>query len=142
MRGWRDLTVTDLAKMGRGIVGTVNTVVTTDIPASDEEPKYGNEKVFSHGRHFDSKKEAQRYFELLLMHRAGLISEPRCQIPFNIYACNGERVAKYVADFEYVDLKTGETRREDVKGGEATKTRLYRLKIKLLRAQGIVITEV
>lgn len=126
--GWRALTPMQIAQLGAGAV--------------PKPAKFRNRKTIAHGRTFDSKKEAQRYFELLLMHRAGLISEPQCQIPFDLYASNGERVGKYIADFEYAEHATGRIIREDVKGGEATKTRLYRLKIKLLRAQGIVITEV
>ncbi len=125
MRGWEHVTPAQLGTLGR-----------------QKPAKYRNHKVQAHGRAFDSKKEAQRYFELLLMHRAGVISEPQCQIPFDIYASNGELVAKYVADFEYTVVATGKIEREDVKGGEATKTRLYRLKIKLLRAQGIEIREI
>lgn len=124
MRGWEGVTPAQALHLGR------------------KPAKYRNTKIQAHGRVFDSKKEAQRYFELSLMCRAGLISEPVCQVPFDLYASNGERVGKYIADFEYTDLKTGCVVREDVKGGEATKTRLYRLKIKLLRAQGIEIREV
>lgn len=128
MSGWRSLTPDQVQQLGAGRAPKI--------------PKFRNRKTVAHGRTFDSKKEAQRYFELLLMFRAGLISEPVCQVVFDLYASNGERVGKYIADFEYTDLKTGAILREDVKGGDVTKTRLYRLKIKLLRAQGIEIREV
>lgn len=45
--------------------------------------KYHNEKVAVSGITFDSKKEADRYCELLLLQRAGRISELQRQVKSN-----------------------------------------------------------
>lgn len=43
-------------------------------------PKYGNRKIIRDGIEFDSIKECQRYCELKLMQRAGLISDLQTQV--------------------------------------------------------------
>ena len=127
MNGWRHLTPADLAKLGR---------------APAKVPKFRNTKVLIDGQVFDSKKEGQRYLELSLLQRAGTIRDLETQITFLLFGANGEQVADYRADFRYVEVSSGRVIVEDVKGGDATKTRLYQLKKKLLRCQGIEITEV
>lgn len=96
--------------------------------------KYGNKKVVVDGIEFDSKKEAQRYCELKLMQRAGVISELQLQKDFELipaqyesferYGKNGQRLRDgrrcveksciYKADFAY--MKDGQLVVEDVKG--------------------------
>lgn len=99
--------------------------------------KYGNKKVIVDGIKFDSKREAQRYGALQLMLKAGLISNLRLQVPYQI-TVNGMKVCKYVADFVYEDK--GVEIVEDVKG---MKTPIYNLKKKLMKAVfGVVISEV
>lgn len=44
--------------------------------------KYHNKKVCYNGIAFDSKKEACRYSELLLLERAGVITDLQMQVPF------------------------------------------------------------
>ena len=46
--------------------------------------KYGNVKVVVNGRKFDSKHEAKRYSELLLLQRAGKIRDLKCQVVFEL----------------------------------------------------------
>ena len=86
---------------------------------------------------------------LRLMERAGLISDLREQVPFELIPAQWEmaggkrrcveRACKYVADFTYVDNETGETVVEDAKG---FRTREYVIKRKLmLRVHGIRIRE-
>lgn len=86
---------------------------------------------------FDSKAEAERYAQLLISAGAGRIAELRRQVWFDLLAQapNGLaiRVARYVADFRYLDLQTGRPVIEDVKGAI---TELARLKIKWMRAMG------
>lgn len=96
---------------------------------------------------FDSRKEAARYDELLLLLRAGEISELRLQPQFTLQeaytTAEGVRVRaiRYQADFSYLDKK-GSLVVEDVKS-PATKTRVYEIKRKLLlRKYGIRIKEV
>ena len=101
--------------------------------------KYGNRK----GNGFDSKKEANRYAELALMQRAGLIQNLRRQVKFELIPAQYKdgkcifRSCSYIADFVYE--KDGETVVEDTKG---FKTPEYIIKKKLMfQVHGILITE-
>lgn len=107
-------------------------------------PKYGNRKTLFHGITFDSRREAQRYAELVLLLRAGEITNLRRQVPFELLPAqkrNGkviERPVKYVADFVYIE--NGQEVVEDAKG---MRTKEYILKRKLMLWQyGIQIREV
>jgi hypothetical protein len=98
---------------------------------SQTRSKYGAVKVELDGHVFDSKAEARRYGELLLLRRAWKISHlvvhPR--IPLVV---SGVHLGDYIGDFEYQD-STGQLVLEDVKS-PATKTPLYKLKKKLVEA--------
>jgi hypothetical protein len=116
--------------------------------------KYGNRKVKIDGITFDSSKEAQRYSELKLLQRAGLISGLETQKEFILIPAQFEtviskagktkqvcveRAVKYKADFAY-RISTGEEVVEDTKG---FKTKDYIIKRKLmLWVYGIKIVEV
>jgi hypothetical protein len=100
--------------------------------------KYGATRTVSNGRTFDSKAESRRHSDLILQQRAGQISDLRLQVPFDL-SVNGQKIAKYVADFTYVE--DGILVVEDVKS-KATITPAYRLKKKLMKAlHGIDIRE-
>lgn len=110
--------------------------------------KYHNQKTNLDGIEFDSRKEARRYAELLLMQRAGEIYDLQRQVPFVLIQKQTdpitgkllEREAKYIADFTYRSCKTGRITVEDTKG---MKTKDYILKRKLmLYRHGIKIQEV
>lgn len=109
--------------------------------------KYGAKKVTYDGKTFDSQKEAQRYAELRLLERGKVISDLRWQVKFDLLpvqkGADGkviERAVSYVADFTYVDKRTGEFIVEDAKG---MKTKEYILKRKMmLYFHGIRIMEV
>lgn len=98
-----------------------------------ELSKYKAIKTVSHGITFDSKREAARYNELLLLQRGNAITDLKLQVPFEIVV-NNRKICKYIADFQYTDLSTGQQVIEDVKSGP-TKTPVYRLKKKLVEAQ-------
>ena len=105
--------------------------------------KYHNKKVCYNGIAFDSKKEARRYSELLLLERAGVITNLQRQVPFVLIPSqriNGkvvERECKYIADFVYTE--NGKKVVEDTKG---MKTEAYKIKKKmLLYFHGIKIKE-
>ena len=105
--------------------------------AMKSKSKYGNKKIAVDGIKFDSKREAQRYGALQLMLKAGLISNLRLQVPYQI-VINGKKCFKYLADFVYDD--GGKEIIEDVKG---FRTPVYRLKKKIVEAWfGVVIVEV
>ena len=109
--------------------------------------KYRNKKVTIDGITFDSIKESKRYQELKLLERANEITELKLQVPFILlenYILNGKKHQgiKYIADFAYIDIKTGKYVVEDVKS-QATKTQVYKLKKKLFEQKyGIEIREV
>ena len=107
--------------------------------------KYGNRKVIHDGIEFDSMKEANRYCELKLMQRAGVISDLQLQVPFELIPSQRidgnvvERAVNYVADFTY-NGPDGVQVVEDTKG---YKTPEYIIKRKLmLYVHGIRIVEV
>ncbi len=120
--------------------------------ASQGRNKYGNQRVGGHA----SKKEHYRAAQLRLMERAGLISDLREQVSYELipaqYAECGndakghakrallERSCRYIADFVYTDRATGHTVVEDTKG---VRTKEYIIKRKLmLHVHGIRIKEV
>ena len=118
--------------------------------------KYGNSKITIDDITFDSKKEARRYQDLLLLSRAGEISDLQRQVKYvlippqreaDIIGPRGgvkpgkliETECSYIADFVYKD-KDGKTIVEDTKG---FKTKDYIIKRKLmLFIHGIKIQEV
>ena len=118
--------------------------------------KYGNSKITIDDITFDSKKEARRYQDLLLLSRAGEISDLQRQVkyvlippqrePETIGPRGGVKPGKlietecsYIADFVYKD-KDGKTIVEDTKG---FKTKDYIIKRKLmLFIHGVKIHEV
>lgn len=90
--------------------------------------KFNAVKTEVDGYTFDSKKEARRYGELKMLGVKELHVHPTW--PLDV---NGIRVGKYSPDFEYTD-ENGNLILEDVKGGNATRTAVYQLKKKLMRA--------
>ena len=121
--------------------------------------KYYAQKCVLDGIEFDSRKEARRYSELLLLARAKEISGLQRQVKFVLipvqyemyerYGKNGKELAPgkrllekecaYIADFVYTD-KDGKTVVEDTKG---VKTKDYIIKRKLmLFIHGIRVKEV
>lgn len=106
--------------------------------------KYGNRKVQRDGMTFDSKKEARRWSELLLLEKAGAIQNLQRQVRYELIPSQRiagkvvERACNYIADFVYEE--DGQTVVEDTKG---FKTPEYIIKRKLLLwRHGIRIREV
>ena len=103
--------------------------------------KYHNRKTLVDGIQFDSQKEANRYQELILMERAGLIRSIELQPRYDLIV-NGHKLGFYKGDFRYEVVATSIMIGEDVKS-PATKTAVYCLKKKLVKAlYGIEIIEV
>lgn len=108
--------------------------------------KYNSKKTVVDGQTFDSKKEANRYQELVLLEKAGVIKNLSRQVKFVLIPSQRdesgkviERECSYKADFMYYD-EAGETIVEDVKG---FRTKEYIIKRKLMLYQyGIRIREV
>lgn len=116
--------------------------------------KYHAEKDERNGIKFDSKKEARRYDELMLMLKAGKIRRLRLQPEFTLQEAyitpEGERIRaiRYRADFSYERDAGPDTYGyshwlkvvEDVKG---VRTSDYKIKRKAFRARyGYDITEI
>jgi len=98
--------------------------------------KYGNKKT----RGYDSKREAARAQELVLLLRFGEIKDLREQVPIELTPKMGkERASFWIADFIYVETATNEEIWEDCKG---MRTALYILKRKMIRHRyGKIIRE-
>lgn len=106
--------------------------------------KYNNKttKTFDGNVH-DSRKEAIRWSELLILERAGVISELKRQVRYELIPKQeGERAVFYVADFEYIE--NGNKVVEDVKGyKEGLAYRVFTIKRKLmLYVHGIKVKEI
>ncbi len=114
--------------------------------------KYRAKPIGTHASH----KEHNRAMVLKIKERAGLISNLREQVPYELipaqYGECGtdlkgkpvricmEKSCKYIADFVYTDNATGQTVVEDTKG---VRTRDYVIKRKLmLYIHGIQIREI
>ena len=115
----------------------------SEAPPEPKRSKYRNVKTEVDGRVFDSKGEAQRYCELRMMEKAGLIEDLRCQVEYRLDIANpaaGDgKVAAYRADFVYRNTDTGDTVTEDWKG---VRTDVYKMKRALMRAlHGVEIYE-
>ncbi len=114
------------------------------INVPETESKYKSQKRELDSKKFDSQKEANRYCELVILQKAGIISDLREQVTFELipkqYDASGkliERACKYKADFVYT--QNGKTIVEDTKG---VKTTEYKIKKKLmLYRYGIRIIE-
>lgn len=95
--------------------------------------KYHNKKIIYDGIKFDSIKEKNRYIELKLLERAGLIKDLKLQYEFELqpaFALNNKKIRKisYIADFYYFDNKLNDYIVEDTKG---MRTEVYRIKKKM-----------
>ena len=106
--------------------------------------KYRNQKVTVGGEAFDSKKEANRWLELVQMEKSGRISNLRRQVKYVLIPSQRqcgkviERECSYYADFVY--MFGGVEIVEDAKG---IRTKEYIIKRKLmLWVHGIKIQEV
>ena len=113
---------------------------------SERRTKYGNRRVEVCGIVFDSRKEANRYLELLAMQQAGEISALEAKPCFVLAPAvkmggRTKRAMKYTADFAY--QQDGKRVVEDVKGGKATATTAYRMRKHLMMSiHGIEVIEV
>lgn len=138
---------------------------------STQEPrkgksKYNNTPAERSGEsaniRFASQKEARRYDELMLMLKAGKIRDLKLQPQFTLQEAyttpGGKRIRaiRYNADFSYECMRPYWYEYsdkcpedgwylvvEDVKGGKATQTAIYKMKKKMLMEKhGIEVTEI
>lgn len=109
-----------------------------------QKSKYHAKRIKTLDGDFDSKKEYNRWCDLCLMQKAGIITDLQRQVKFELIPAQKEgkktieRAAYYVADFVY--NKDGRRVVEDTKG---VKTRDYILKRKImLWRYGVKIHEI
>ena len=114
------------------------------------ENKYKAKKIEDGGETFDSRKEYKRWKELVLLERAGEITNLRRQVKYVLIPTQREppttnsrgnlkpgkiieRECSYIADFVYTDVWTGKEVIEDVKGYKGGGAyRVFQIKRKLM----------
>lgn len=94
--------------------------------------KYNNRKIRVGGELFDSKREYNRWCELRLLERSGIICNLQRQVKFRLIDSQKtpertERPCDYIADFVYYE--NGNRIVEDCKG---MRTDVYKIKRKLM----------
>jgi hypothetical protein len=102
---------------------------------SPKASKYGNKKVTVDGVVFHSKREANRWQQLLMMEKAGKIADLQRQVPFVLapaVVIDGRKKPplKYVSDFSY--MKNGKQVVEDTKSNATRRLAAYRIKKHLM----------
>ena len=111
------------------------------MPFNVGNSKFMNQKTVLDGIKFDSKREANRWFQLKLLERAGEIVNLERQKAFK-FVINDVNVCTYRSDFSYKD-RSGAFIVEDVKSDFTKKIPTYVIKKKLMKAvYGIEIREV
>lgn len=113
-----------------------------------KKSKYQAKKMIFRGETFDSKKEMERYIELLAMEQRGEIKNLARQVRYEVIPrqvkSDGkvERAVFYIADMTY--QANGETVVEDVKGYKHSQAyNVFSIKRKLMLLRyGIEIKEV
>ena len=95
--------------------------------------KYNQKKVVISGINFDSKTEAKRYRELLLLEKAGHIKNIKIHPNFVLQKANKknrEHQISYSPDFRYTRTHDGQDVAEEVKS-KATRTEAYSIRRRL-----------
>lgn len=116
--------------------------------AAEKKHKYFAKKTVVDGINFPSKAEARRYTELKLLERAGKIEGLKLQPKFELMpgvVLGGRKKPplRFTADFSYCNSGSGVLIVEDVKGGRATATSAYRMRLHMMKhVHDIEVTEV
>ena len=113
-----------------------------------KRPKFGNKKIEYQGMKFDSKKEFQRYLQLVEFEKNGQISDLELQVYFELAPSvrftaepRAKPALRYVADFVY--MLEGHKVVEDVKSKITREDAVYRIKKHLMKSvHGIEILEI
>lgn len=103
--------------------------------------KYRAVKTEVDGIVFDSKREAARYMELMVLKKAGQISHLELQPEYQCII-GDKKICTYRGDFRYFNDQKSVV--EDVKSSYTAKNPTYRLKKKLVEAlyPGVTIQEI
>lgn len=106
-----------------------------------KSPKYRNKRTRHAGYLFDSRKEAKRYDELVLMQHAGEIYGLEVH-PFFKFVINGVYVGRYTGDFAYFRRQEFKKVVEDTKSKATRKIRDWPMRKRLMLAiHGIEVRE-
>lgn len=112
--------------------------------ATRRRSKFGAVKTVVDGITFDSKGESERYKDLKHLEKAGLISNLRLQVTYELAPAvmvNGRKkpALRYIADFVYFDTRKNCEIVEDYKGkgrganaGKGILTDVYKIKRHLM----------
>lgn len=82
---------------------------------------------------FDSKWEAERYGQLVMLQRANQIRDLVTQVKFDI-KINNEKICTYIADFTYYEKNKDGVEEFIVEDAKGLETAVFRLKKKLMKA--------
>jgi len=82
---------------------------------------------------FDSKWEAERYGQLIMLQRANQIRDLVTQVKFDI-KINNEKICTYIADFTYYEKNKDGVEEFIVEDAKGLETAVFRLKKKLMKA--------
>ena len=94
--------------------------------------KYGNQKIVVGNIVFDSKKESERFMELVMLQKAGVIKNLERQKRFEIVPkTKTERAKYYTADFVYEEK--GKVVIEDVKSNATVLDKVFKLKWAIMK---------
>lgn len=111
--------------------------------AQDKRRVRGAVRTMIGDESFDSKHEARRWQDLLLLERAGDIRDLKRQVPIPLYGKDAPlltptgRQMMSVVDFSYFDCRLGAPVLEDPKGHQ---TEVSKIKFAILAAQGMGVT--
>lgn len=101
-------------------------------PDKKAKSKYNNVKAEVDGIKFDSKKELNRFLELQMLEKSGVIKNLERQKRFQVVPkTKEERAVFYVADFVYI--QDGKMIAEDVKSEITRHNQTYIIKRKLFK---------
>lgn len=112
--------------------------------------KYHNQKTTIDGINFDSKREAERWCELKIMQRAGIVTDLKRQVKYCLIPeVKGsdkkirQRAVHYIADFVYWEKHNDGCWHQVVEDAKGIRTEVYKIKKKLMLWRfGIEIREV
>ena len=97
-----------------------------------QKNKFNAKKTECLGILLDSKWEAERYGQLVMLQRANHIRDLKTQVRFDI-VINEQKVCTYVADFTYYEINQDGSEEFIVEDAKGLETAVFRLKKKLMK---------
>ena len=97
-----------------------------------QKNKFNAKKTEWLGILFDSKWEAERYGQLIMLQRANRIRDLKTQVRFDIII-NEQKVCAYISDFTYHEINQDGSEEFIVEDAKGLETGVFRLKKKLMK---------